>query len=137
MVLRHRLAGLIWAALLVLAIQLVPNAAFAHAGHDHSGVAPTSSSSIAHPQTSDAAQQPATELELTAVDEQGEQGSTSSSGCIGGCCGSGMSCCGAVLAFSTGGLPDDNGPADIVAPVSDRRAGIDPDALGRPPKSLA
>ena len=35
MALRHRIIGLIWAAVLVIAVQFVPSIASAHSGHEH------------------------------------------------------------------------------------------------------
>jgi hypothetical protein len=138
MALTHNLAGLISAAFVVLALQLVANPALAHAGHDHSVPATSSSASrLDHHQTSESAEQPAIEPDLAAVDHQDQPTPAPSTGCTGGCCGVGMSCCGAVLPVSASGSPDLSGLAAVLATVCDQLAGIDPDALTRPPKSLA
>ena len=39
MALRHRIIGLIWAAVLVIAVQFVPSIASAHSGHEHHAAA--------------------------------------------------------------------------------------------------
>ena len=57
--LKQRLAGFIWAAILMVAVQFVPNLAFAHSGHSHQksevtmavSSAPEDSSKIAVAQT--------------------------------------------------------------------------------------
>ena len=42
MALRHRVIGLIWAAVLVIAVQFVPSTPSAHSGHEHLAAAAAS-----------------------------------------------------------------------------------------------
>jgi hypothetical protein len=57
--------------------------------------------------------------------------------CTGSCCGAGAGCCGAALIGSIAELPDIGtavrGPSRIV----DRRSGVIPDGLARPPRTFA
>jgi hypothetical protein len=57
--------------------------------------------------------------------------------CTGGCCGAGAGCCGAALIGSIAALPDIGSVLSGTTPVVDRRSGIDPDGLARPPRTLA
>jgi hypothetical protein len=57
-------------------------------------------------------------------------------GCIGKCCGTGVCCGTAVLQAPIQTLPEVGILTEIVSFVVDRRAGIDPDELSKPPKIL-
>jgi hypothetical protein len=134
MMLRHKLAGLVWGAILVIAIQLAPNFAFAHSGHArHSnGVV----SSAIDSEASEPSRKESVQI-VTASSPYNEPCS-SAAGCTGTCCcGTGMCCGGAVANASSPALPEARFLTEVGWPLFDRRSGIDPDALGRPPKILA
>jgi hypothetical protein len=57
--------------------------------------------------------------------------------CAGGCCGAGAGCCGAALVGSTTELPDIGTTVRGTSRIVDRRSGVDPDGLARPPRTLA
>lgn len=155
---KQRLATLIWAAILVVAIQFVPSLALAHSGHDHHAGTATASVpgghhhghgaaghadmnavhaqiGVAHHDIGVKAAEPA-QVIVAASDADEGDGSPPAS-CIGGCCGISFGCCGAVLAGAPPDLPDSGGGDDVVAALYARPSGIDPDALIRPPKPLA
>ena len=141
---RHRLAALIWAAIFVIAAQFVADSASAHSGHSHDhSVASHSSSAAPLPHHGNAAKEAQlirsekTELSLSAREGAKLPASPESGGCTGGCCGNGIGCCGAVLASCPNCLPDVQTVKEIVSLAFDRRSGIDPEPLPRPPRTLA
>src|SRR6188472_3401375 len=98
MVLRHSLAGLIWAAILVVALQFVPTLAFAHAGHSHHS---SETLALTHANASEHAKSEASGQKhlqvLTAASETGQPcSSCPGRGCAGKCCGTGLCCSAAV-----------------------------------------
>ncbi len=143
---KHRLAGLMWAAILVIAVQFAPNAAMAHSGHRHIAASQDGATThrtvptqgiAAHDAVADVAKPKAHASQLTEPDER-DRASRPSTGCVGGCCGSGLGCCGAAaLAGSAQTLPQFDMRAEIVAFDVGIPSGIDLDTLARPPKSLA
>ena len=136
MALRRWIAGLIWAAALLAAAQLLPSAAYAHAGHQHHS-ASTPISAPAKQHAGKVVDKTSLQISLTASSAPAHDGSAPAGGCIGGCCGLGIGCCGAVLPGSAEGLTEIDIPAGRVAETFERSDGIDPDTLVRPPKSLA
>ena len=57
--------------------------------------------------------------------------------CNGGCCTSGCSCCVPMtLAEPEAGWPLLSNARDIIAPAPSARAGIEPEAPAKPPKSI-
>src|SRR4051794_11757259 len=95
----HPLAGLIWAAVLVIAIQFVPTLAFAHAGHSHQSSGTVTSTHAKAPDVAiSEASSPRYLQVVTAASDARPRSSCSAetSGCIGKCCGNGM-CCGAAV----------------------------------------
>ncbi|HEY1364488.1 MAG TPA: hypothetical protein VGF60_19755 [Xanthobacteraceae bacterium] len=144
----RRLAGLIWAAILVVAVQAVPGTAFAHSGHaHHSSIAAAAAAAAAAAPAGPAG---AAQAALRGVDRersahpalasappQDETSTAPTGGCSGGCCGGGVGCCGAVLVGPVPPLSLPRAGAEIFPLSFDERAGIQPDALARPPKILA
>jgi hypothetical protein len=146
--LRHRLAALIWAAILLVAAQWVTAPAFAHPGHSHehhASAARSSSVQDAHGYTASdagsdqvhATQLRKLDLALGAVNAPEPAASIPSGGCTGGCCGTSMGCCGAALFASPNTLPDFRSATKIIAFVYERGSGIEPEASAPPPRSLA
>ncbi|MCC6776009.1 MAG: hypothetical protein IT537_05125 [Hyphomicrobiales bacterium] len=153
----QRLAALIWAAILLVAVQLVPSAVAAHPGHTHAShhaqaadvaahQAPAAPSAGARSSgaevVSQAAQLDAPPPHQTTVAVSAEQlrsdDPCSTSGCNGSCCGTCVGCCGAaLLATPVPSWPGAARRSGLLLRRADLRAGIDPDALGKPPKSLA
>lgn len=138
---RQRLAGLIWAAILVVAAQLVPTNALAHAGHahHHAAAAPTATTSDRQPVQVEETERTRPRSEVVATAEQAPPADACpTSGCTGSCCGTGVGCCGAVMPVAPlQTLPNGGRGNGLPLRRSDPRAGIDPDALGKPPKLLA
>jgi hypothetical protein len=146
---RHRVAGLIWAAILVIAVQFVTNAAVAHAGHHHHDqhaahqqgsltVQPSSEQGAAGYRLAKlTATSKTIEVALMAVnDPAGPAGLAAS--CIGGCGGSGLGCCSAAaIAGSALALARLDSPGGVIAFKPVKPGSIDPEALAKPPKNLA
>ncbi|TAK47295.1 MAG: hypothetical protein EPO23_12740 [Xanthobacteraceae bacterium] len=144
MALRHRLAALIWAAILVVAAQFIAGSAFAHSAHSghahHQSAAVSSPSHTEHNFRSSAEAQPVQaekSVESFIALGQTDQPAAPSGNCTGGCCGSGIGCCGAVLAGSLNALSSLGRAREIVSITFERGLGIDPEALARPPRILA
>ena len=139
MVLKQRIAGLIWAAIFMVAVQLVPNLAYAHVGHAHQSadVAVTSPAATTDSGTSSAGQQSLHEAEMFSVVDQNQTNDSPASGCVGGCCNAGMGCCGAAIVSSAPGLPNLGARLGVVSLELHGRAGIDPDTSAKPPRFFA
>lgn len=162
MALGHKLAGLIWAAIFVVAIQFVPDHAFAHSGHAHSLMAASSAPStttpgIATPSIAEHQAQKARALHiqklhiresharefdavgqtLAASDWPDTPMTSPSGGCTGGCCGTGMGCCGIALFDASTILPILKRVAENVPVTFTALSGLDPEALARPPRTIA
>jgi hypothetical protein len=141
---RHRLAALVWAAIFMVVAQFVAGSASAHSGHSHDHSAVSRSSPAAQlPHDGNATTEAQlrrsekVEFSVSALERAGPPNSPQSGGCTGGCCGNGIGCCGAVLASCSNCLPDFRVQTKIVSLAFDRRSGIDPEPLGRPPRTLA
>ena len=145
---RRGLAALIWGAVVMIAIQLVPTTARAHTGHLHvSGMHASSAhvagstSTVAHLRAADHTAQLATgqarvtaELASAAPDDE----RSAAPACKGGCCASGCPCCVPMtLAEPEPSWPPLSNALDIIVPAPPTRAGIDPEAPAKPPKSLS
>ena len=73
--------------------------------------------------------------EVASADRDDERGTAPA--CNGGCCTSGCSCCVPVtLAEPEAGWPLLANALDIIAPAPSTRAGIEPEAPAKPPKSI-
>jgi hypothetical protein len=80
------------------------------------------------------AEAPAT-AEVASVHRDDERGTAPA--CNGGCCTSGCSCCVPMtLAEPEAGWPLLSNALDIIAPAPSTRAGIEPEAPAKPPKSI-
>ena len=148
---RYRLAGLIWAAILAAALQFAPTAARAHAGHYHHHAAVQQHDAASH--TSGDEQRPVAVLPGTQEEKSAtpikqpefaaastrQQADHDQVNCVGGCCGAGLGCCCAssALAGAVHELPPFEAHAELITFGVRRLGGIDPEALARPPKSLA
>lgn len=138
MALRQRIIGLIWAAVLVIAVQFVPSIASAHSGHEHHAGAGAPHAATVKQQAHQTAERTTREAALTKPGQQDRKASTPSGGaCTDGCYGTGLGCCGAVLTDTTAASFHVAGRVQRVEPISDQLGGIDPDTLARPPKPLA
>jgi hypothetical protein len=140
--LRHGLASLIWAAIFVIAAQFGADSAFAHAGHSRNHVGASQSAMVhaTHKGTSISKLQVTAEkaeLTVTSSPRADEPAPSQTGGCTGGCCGNGIGCCGAAIAAACSSLPDFRDPQAPIPLVSYSSSGIDPDALRRPPRTLA
>ncbi len=139
---RLGIAGAIWAAILVVAVQLVPTPALAHSGHVHHAgdVAALAHHAGAGSFDHKAASRPApSSFQAASISAMPDhpQAADFATACTGGCCGTGASCCGAVMVGSIAELPDIGTAIRMAVRVVDRRSGIDPDGLARPPRILA
>ena len=141
MALKRQFAGLIWAAVLVIAAQLVASVALAHAGHSHApaAVATPSSDEIAQQASVGEAEHPSASVEISAADDGSIDPVGAPAGaCNGSCCGNGVSCCGSALLPATADGPPFTCKALAPTGLGDHaRSGIDPEALPEPPKSFA
>jgi hypothetical protein len=139
---------MIWIAILVVASQMIAGRALAHAGHAHhpAGVVVAQHASIEVPAS--AAEQAAREPEhfpaagpvAVPVDSAASRMDAAGAGCGGcaaSCCGAGAGCCGAVLPAPSPASADLRTARRLACPALDRRGGVDPDALRKPPKLLA
>jgi hypothetical protein len=145
---RRGLAALIWGAVVLVAIQLVPTTARAHVGHLHvSGMHASiahvagSTSTVPHLRAADHTAQLATgqarvTAELASAAPDDERGAAPA--CMGGCCASGCPCCVPMtLAEPEPSWPPLSNALDLIVPAPPTRAGIDPEAPAKPPKSLS
>jgi hypothetical protein len=128
------------AAIVLIAAFAVPSLAIAHEGHAHhrSQVVPTSSE--ATPADVRGHEQPAAKhvaaLSATRDSPTAAGGATR---CSGGCCsgGAGMACCGAALAPELFWIPFLQASAQLGIPRAPPLPGLPPEALPKPPKSIA
>jgi hypothetical protein len=140
---RRGLAALIWGAVVMIAIQLVPTTVRAHAGHTHvAHVLDTRSAAtvpVHHARDHTAKPTPGlahVPAEFASTSPGDEPGTTHT--CMGGCCASGCPCCVPMtLAESEPSWPPLSNALDINVPAPPTRAGIDPEAPAKPPKSLS
>jgi hypothetical protein len=136
MILKRQLAAVIWIAIVMIAAQLVPAAALAHSGHAHLHSA---GAAVTHDRAEgDALQLKAEHATAVAQAQRADISRAATSGiCNDGCCASGFSCCApAILPEPILGLPSPLKALKIERPAASMRAGIDPEALPKPPKSF-
>jgi hypothetical protein len=132
---RHLLSCL--AIAIFVAISAMPGTAFAHAGHSH-----------AAPVRIDAPIDTSTDAAAIVADENAQEASafvaptwipSSDRSCVGGCCGStaGMACCS--VALTPAPVEEPALPRSSIFVMVDYRPahGLTPEALPKPPKSLA
>lgn len=139
---------MIWGAVALIAIQLAPTTARAHTGHTHVSGAHVSgahvagsTSTVPHLRAADHTAQLTTgqagvTIELASA-APGDEGGAAEP-CKGGCCASGCPCCVPMtLAGPLASWPSLSNALDLVVPTPSTRAGIDPEAPAKPPKSLS
>ena len=136
MALKRIVAGLIWAAVLLIAVQIVPGSAFAHSGHAHHAGPMADHAGHPHAKASEPTAIEQTIVEAIPAADAVPQ-AVAPAGCVGGCCGTGIGCCAAALAGSPAALPGPDGAAKILSVTFEARSGIDPEAFARPPRILA
>ncbi|HVG52524.1 MAG TPA: hypothetical protein VM867_12900 [Xanthobacteraceae bacterium] len=131
------LMGLIWTAVLVIAAQGWSGVAAAHTGHHAHHEAHTAAQTIGKYAAPSGSEQLVVRTELRAPGALDTPASAPEQGCIGGCCGIGIGCCGAALAGSPPTLLRPERAAEILPLIFERPSGLDPEALARPPRPLA
>src|SRR5262245_55677993 len=154
------------AAIVLIAALAVPSLAIAHEGHAHhrphvapSSAAPSSSESMSSESTSSESmpseatpadvrgqadlhghEQPAAKhvVALTAA-RDAPTAAGGATRCGVGCCGggAGMACCGAALAPDSFWIPFPQASAQLGIPRAPPLPGLPPEALPKPPKSIA
>jgi hypothetical protein len=136
MISKRQLTAVIWIAIATIAVQFMPATALAHGGHAHL----RGSIAAAIP---DRAERDALRLkaEHTVVAAQAQAAdvtrATTCVTCNDGCCASGFSCCApAILSEPILRLPVCLKALKVERPGTSIRAGIDPEALPKPPKSF-
>jgi hypothetical protein len=143
MVSKRHLAALIRVAVVMIAIQMLPATALAHAGHTRT---PDLISSTTHHHATGGATHlnPAHEnaehtgaaAEIVAVKLGANQAAVSGM-CNAGCCASGFSCCApAMLSETAAALSNGLSGSKVVRPRTSIRSGIEPETLPKPPKSF-
>lgn len=144
MTLTGRLSRIVWAAIVLIAVQFAPVIAEAHSGHEHglrghslqsqhATVAATHlKGSTAEPAQTDIQIQfsAGAEVPRTASDMQ------HTTRCAAGCCGAGMVCCSAVLASVPPNFPPVARSLRIGFVSSTLVLGIEPEGLRKPPRSF-
>jgi hypothetical protein len=137
MISKRQLAAVLWITIVTIVVQLLPATALAHGGHAHIGDPITAvtndraeggviQSNVEHAGAVTRAQAAA---DISRVATVGM--------CNDGCCASGFSCCApAILPEAIFGLPVHLKVLKVERPGTSRRAGIDPEALPKPPKSF-
>jgi hypothetical protein len=132
------------AAIVLIAAFAVPTLAIAHEGHAHhpSQVAAsvpesTSPDTCAADIRGDA--QPATKRAavLSAAPDSSNAAAGVVQRCGGSCCSSGMACCGAALAPDAISIPLVQASTQLAIPRAPPLPGLPPEALPKPPKSIA
>jgi hypothetical protein len=132
------------AAIVLIAAFALPSLAIAHEGHAHhrSPVAPTSSKSTSEDVRAPdvrAHQQTARATLLSATRDSPRAPAGGITPCGSYCCsgGAGMACCGAVLAPEAFWIPLLQASAQLAIPRAPPLPGLPPEALPKPPKSIA
>lgn len=137
-----RCRHLVWflAAALFAVVFAMPGVAFAHAGHAHDVPAATQPHAVpseAAPAVDQATTNGREELHATSHASAARDKTPNERGCTGGCCGTaGMTCCSAIIP-SDAATPDLQRSTSYPAGESRPFAGLTPEALPKPPKSLA
>ena len=134
------------AAIVLIAAFAVPSLAIAHEGHAHhpsraAQAAPTSPDMRANEAVSPAIA--ASRIAVSAVAVSALRDKATAAGavtpCGGHCCsgGAGMACCGAALAPESFWIPLLQASAQLGIPRAPPLPGLPPEALPKPPKSIA
>jgi hypothetical protein len=136
MISKRQLATVIWIAIVAIAVQLVPAAALAHSGHTHLR---GSMAAASHNRAEGVGfQLNAEHTGAVALAQAADISRAATFGmCNDGCCASGFSCCApAILPEPILRLPAHLKALQVERPETSTRAGIDPEALPKPPKSF-
>jgi hypothetical protein len=135
MTLRHRLAGLFWAAILIVVVQFVPTPASAHVGHVHAAPA-VQGTLVVDSASGGAADSNETRIEVLSAGEA-PAGTATEGACGYGCCSSGLGCCGGAITVLPQQLPDIGTDEEQPLPKLGAHVGVPPNTLVRPPKIFA
>jgi hypothetical protein len=133
------------AAIVLIAGFAVPSLAIAHEGHAHHPsrvvtAPPEATSSDTRAADIRGDEQPATKRAavLSATPESSDAAAGVAGRCGGSCCsGAGMACCGAALAPESFWVPLVQASAQLGIPRAPPLHGLLPEALPKPPKSVA
>ena len=134
MISKRQLGAVLWIAIVTIAVELLPATAQAHGGRAH--LRGSLAAVTDHRAQGDAAQLITEHTIATAQARAADVSRAETSGpCGDGCCASGFSCCApAVLSEPMLRLPERLKALTIERPEQSIRAGIDPEALPKPPK---
>ncbi len=135
MISKRQLAAVIWIAIVTIAVALLPATAFAHGGHGHLR---GSVAAATHDRAEDGALQLSKHTAAVAQAKAADISRAAISGtCHDGCCANGFSCCApAILPELLLRLPVCLKARKAEQLAASIRAGIDPEALPKPPKSF-
>jgi hypothetical protein len=136
MISKRQLAAALWIAIVTIAVQLLPATALAHGGHAHLR---NSITAVARDcAEGDALHSNAEHAGKVAQAKAADISQAATFGtCNDGCCASGFSCCvQAILPEPILRLPGHLKALKVERPGTSIRAGIDPEALPKPPKSF-
>lgn len=138
-----QLLRMIGAVIVLIAVQIAPLPAQAHAGHGHhmhTHMHAHHAASVHHHAVmgeTDQERHGSQPTELRSADQQPAGESGLANGCVNGCCGSGVSCCGGTaLVAATDQLLPSFRSYSFGLERSAATDGIDPDALRKPPRTL-
>jgi hypothetical protein len=133
----QRLQRLMGAVIFMVACFVASPAAYAHGGHEPADGPAVSSNAApvidaAMPIKADRDVPAAIEVKVTA-----SPAIPASKRCTGGCCTSSHACCAVTLPFNAGALAVPYTRASLALIEPPFRDGLDPEALRKPPRSLA
>jgi hypothetical protein len=135
MISKRQLGAVLWIAIVTIAVQLLPATALAHGGHALRG----SIAAVTNQRADRDAAPVKTEHTIAIAQAKAADVSRAetSDTCDDGCCANGFSCCvPAALPEPMLRLPERLKALTIEQPGQSIRAGIDPEALPKPPKSF-
>ena len=137
MALKRSIAALIWAAILAVAVQLVPGTALAHGSHTPVAVAHAASAGHDAHRPAVARTHAPAQAVVSAAAHEHAPAPTKPGNCTGGCCSNGTSCCGGLLSVDTTSMLRDVPMPERVFSHTAPPSGLAPDELIRPPRILA
>jgi hypothetical protein len=139
---KRHLAPLIRVAVVMIAIQILPATALAHAGHTPHSISRTTHDHVTGAATHlnpahENAEHTGAAAEIVAVELDANQVAAASGMCNDGCCASGFSCCvSAMLSETAADLSNGLSGSKVVRLRISIRPGIEPETLPKPPKSF-
>src|SRR5215510_13372452 len=144
MALQRQLAR-VAAAIVLIAGLAGPSLAFAHEGHAHHSLATPASPPQAQPDTAAASEASSQQRgnaivrALSATPDPADAAAGGATSCGSNCCSgsAGMACCGAALAPESFWIALLQASAQIAIPRAPPLPGLPPEALPKPPKSIA